>query len=101
MQHTQTPVPALKGVFYDRTHKFPGRNSKNHDDEMARRVSAERTKRCNVLLMLLLCAHLPSELVDALKDLVAGSEAQPREKAEVLAQGSSRSSLLKDNLVGT
>lgn len=43
--------------------------------------------------------HLPSKLVHALEDLVAGSEAQPREKAQILAHGASRCRLLEDNLV--
>ena len=43
-------------------------------------------------------AHLPSELVDALEDLVPGPEPEPREEAEVLVDVSLRRCLLEYNL---
>ena len=43
-------------------------------------------------------AHLPSELVHALEDLVPGPESEPGEQAEVLVHVPFRGRFLEDNL---
>lgn len=44
-------------------------------------------------------AHLPPKLVDALEDLIAGSEPKPRKEAKVFVNGPSSGCILEDNLM--